>query len=34
MKQSVIYFPEKEKAVFETAEAEANLSPTQVLSHG
>lgn len=31
MKQSVIYFPEKEKAVFETAEAQAELSPTQVL---
>lgn len=31
MKQSVVYFPEKEKAVFEAVEADSALSPTQVL---
>lgn len=31
MNRSIIYFPEKEKAVFETAEADATLAPNQVL---
>ncbi len=31
MEQSIVYFPEKEKAVFEITEAEAILQPRQVL---